>query len=384
MQLPFPDVLAALDQLAAATSSETHRQALQAAIDAVHFQNAIEATLERHSLESSRRGGPALPLTRPLEKWSLDEDVQLRLEFESGMTLDVIAAQHVRSPLEVAERLHKPLGLLTEQAVEEIRVARSRQRAKFEYESAAGGDDGFDPEFEEGGYGAIDMGDEQLECVEDAAPAAIPAAPVIAPAPVAVSVAPAVTAPVVTAPAAPAVAATPAPAPVAEVMAPAPPAAPAPAPVIEQVPAQPEVPVVAMPVAVAAIVTPVASAPAPASPPAAQVAPAPAAVAPAVPEQVAAVPTAPPAAEPVAVAAAPVPSPAPAPAPAAPAASSAVGAKPALTSDEETTVAQIMAKYNSKNAPKIAVRDYVKSDRFTVKVRPEVQAWLLAELVRLG
>jgi hypothetical protein len=392
VQLPFQDVLTSLDQLAAATSSEAHRLALHAAIDAVHFKNAIEATLERNALESARRQGPALPLTRPLEKWSLDEDVQLRLEFESGMTLDVIAGQHVRTPLEVAERLHKPLGLLTEQAVEEIRAARNRQRAKYDYE------DSFAAEMDDGTHGAVDLGPEHPMNEDDAPdaeaphapefnePAAAPLAPVAAPEPVVTPSPVAVPhvaqpvqtpAPVVVA-AAPVVVAAPAP-----VAVPAPMPAPVPTAVVAPVPAP-------APEAVVQTVTipevaPVVAEPAPAPAPIATVSPAPAVAA--------AAPVAPVLETPAPVVTVAPAAPAPVVAPAEPVVvavlavteqAAAPAGKPVLTPEEESTVAQIMTKFNSKNAPKNAVRDYVKSERFGLKVRPEVQAWLSAELIRLG
>lgn len=365
MHLPFPDVLAALDQMAAATSSETHRLALHAAIDAVHFQNAVKATLERCAEESARRAPPALPLTRPLEKWSLDEDVQLRLEFESGMSLDVIAAQHVRSPLEVAERLNNPLGLLTEQAVEDIRAARNRQRAKYEYEATiAAAADANNLEADATAMLAV----AELSAEEEAQIFAVPAPvanletaepataePVEEHAPAAIAEAQPHEVPVVAASAP--VAAPPA------VPTPVPAAVPVQAPVVVEVPTP--APVAAQPTPATAQAAPPA---APATVPVAQTMPA----APAVPAAPAA-----PVSEPAAVSALEVP------AAAAPAAT-APGGKPACTPEEETTIAQIISKYTAKNGPKSAVRTYVESDRFTQKVRPEVQAWLVSELIRLA
>lgn len=362
MHLPFPDVLAALDQMAAATSSETHRLALHAAIDAVHFQNAVKATLERCTEESARRAPPALPLTRPLEKWSLDEDVQLRLEFESGMSLDVIAAQHVRSPLEVAERLHNPLGLLTEQAVEDIRAARNRQRAKYEYEATiAAAADANNLEADATAMLAV----AELSAEEEAQIFAVPAPvadhetaepataePVEEQVPAAIAEAQPHEVPAVAASAP--VAAPPA------VLTPVPAAVPVQAPVVVEVPSP--APVAAQPTPVTVQAAPTAV---PAAVPVAQAVPA--------------VPAAPaaPVSEPAAVTALEVP------AAAAPAAT-APGGKPACTPEEETTIAQIIGKYTAKNGPKSAVRTYVESDRFTQKVRPEVQAWLVSELIRLA
>lgn len=259
VRLPITDVLAALGQIAATTSNDIHRSALREALAAVQFRHAVEAALERHAPDQA----PALTPATPGAAWSPQEDLQLRIAFESGMSLDAIAERHGREPLEVAVRLHKPLDLLTEQAVEEIRMARHRQRPR-----------------------------DAEQPVTVPAPTAV-AAPAPAPAPM------------------PAPAPAPAPAPVA---------APAPAPV-----AAPE----------AAAVPAVAPAP------------------PAAPVAQAETPAAP-------------------------------GAKPTLTAEEEKAVNSVLTKYTAKNAPKATLRSYIESEKFTAKVRPEVLAWLRAELDRLA
>lgn len=130
MQLSFPDVLTALDQLATTTSSDYHRAALIEAMEAVRYRNTLDAALERHHREHRHVTTAVKTSAAEAGAWSNDEDSLLRIEFESGMTLDAIAVRHGRDPYQVAQRLHKPLGLVTAYAVDEIKAARIRHRPK--------------------------------------------------------------------------------------------------------------------------------------------------------------------------------------------------------------------------------------------------------------
>jgi hypothetical protein len=207
------DVVAALGQLAAVTPGEIHRSALNVAISAVQFRDAIETAIEQHQHAQAQ----VLAARGPGAAWDAQEDQHLRVAFESGMSLDAIAERHGRDPLEVAQRLHRPLGILTEQAVDEIRQARLRQRR-----------------------------DEPL-LQANLLPAELPAStPVAAPAPEVAAPPPVAAAPIV------------APAPVAPATAPTPVAAPAPAPAVVTVPMTTDsVPAVVE--AAAPVVAPVAS-----------------------------------------------------------------------------------------------------------------------------
>jgi hypothetical protein len=262
VHLSFPDVLNALNQLADTTSSDFHRAALTEALDAVRFRQNIEAAIERHHKELGDVRRQARPSAGPGTAWTAEEDVQLRFDFEAGTSLDVIASRLGRTPVAVALRLHKPLGILTEQAVEEIRAARSRNQVRV-----------------------------------DAPPADVAS---------------------------------------------------------ERSPG-----VASGPALVEARVTSDAVFDAAAGPAA-------------VPEQV------------VAALASVSLTPAAEPSPEVASSESVAGVAPELTAAEDAAVRSVLAKYTPKGAPRATLRNYIESDKFAAKVRPEVLVWLRGELARIG
>lgn len=271
MHLSPNDILAALGQLAASTSNEIHRAALKEAMGAYQFRAAVESAMARHS----RDQGATLAPKHPGAPWDAEEDLLLRASFEAGKSLDAIAARHGREPLEVAVRLHRPLGLLTEQAVDEIRSARARAKPTREMAMAC----------------------------QALAGAAFATAPAVAtqsqrPAPEAAADAPTSV-------------------------------------VADAAPSAREV-VVAEPVTAVPPQQPV-----------------------------------------VAEAAARV-------AGAAPVAASGAEGRPEMSEDEEKAVTSVISRWSAKGAPKAALKQYIDSDKFAVKVTPEILEWLNAQLARMG